>query len=330
MTHKDEFIGRLETYLDEYEGMTPLPDAVRDTVRAELPRTRQARRPRALPRILTMTLQLPPTARYGLVAAAALVVAIIGASVFTRGGSVGGPSVSPSPSLAPSPSATVSSAASDLLDSPRAGDLPAGSYFVDIPAYPARIDFSVPEGWWYYWSSASRAASDVHVILVNNGVGDGHNSAWGLGFAVVRDVLVDPCNRTAGYMDRSVLASADALSAAFTWTDFPATSVEDVTIGGFAGKRVEISQERSATCAGTFFFTPSGYDFGPLVSSSDPKVNQFTFVDVGGSVLVLWTTDFPGSTEFEEGAGASADPQAHVDDQMTLHQILESIVLTTR
>lgn len=334
MTNKDELIERLETYLDQYEGLTPLPDAVRNAVRAELPRNRQAGRARPLPRILTMTLQLPPMARYGLVAAAALVVVIIGAGLFIRGGSVGGPSVSPSPSSAPTSSATAASSPArgslDLLDSPRAGDIPAGDYYIDIARYPGRIDFTVPEGWFYYWSSNSRAASDVHAVLVNNGVGEGHDSGWGLAFAVVRDVLVDPCNRSAGYMDQSVLASADALSAAFTWADFPASSVEDVTVGGFPGKRVEITDETTTDCDATVFVTPSGYAFGSIFSTSDPKVNQFTFVDIGGSVLVLWTTDYPGSSSYEESVGAPADPQVHVEDQVALHEILDSIVITPR
>ena len=42
MTREDQFIGQLERYLDEYEGITPLPEAVRDAIRAELPKTKQA------------------------------------------------------------------------------------------------------------------------------------------------------------------------------------------------------------------------------------------------------------------------------------------------
>jgi hypothetical protein len=41
MTSNDPFIAQLEEYLDEYEGHTPLPESVRDAVRAELPSTRQ-------------------------------------------------------------------------------------------------------------------------------------------------------------------------------------------------------------------------------------------------------------------------------------------------
>ena len=41
MTREDDFIAQLEDYLDAYEGVTPLPDAIRDAVRAKLPSTRQ-------------------------------------------------------------------------------------------------------------------------------------------------------------------------------------------------------------------------------------------------------------------------------------------------
>lgn len=41
MTRDDDFIGQLEGYLDEYQGVTPLPAAVRAAVRAQLPTTMQ-------------------------------------------------------------------------------------------------------------------------------------------------------------------------------------------------------------------------------------------------------------------------------------------------
>lgn len=330
MTRKDEFIGRLETYLDEYEGVTPLPDAIRDAIRAELPRTRQVGRSRPLPRILSMTLQLPTPARYGLAATAVLAVVVIGASLFTRGGTVGGPSASPLPSA----TATSSDAAGamDLLDSPRAGDLPAGDYYLDLPAYPARIDFAVPEGWFYHWTSASRAASDVHAILVNNGIGDG-GSAWGLGFGVLNRVRVDPCDANAGYMEAAETESADAVATALaTWPGFSVSEPESVTIGGYSGKRVSVAPAPTTTCAGQLLNTPTGYLFDIEPAGSEPFDNpiQFTFFDVAGSILLIWTTDYPGTNAYEQENGRALDPAAHVDDQQTLHEILDSIVFTPR
>jgi hypothetical protein len=219
-----------------------------------------------------------------------------------------------------------------LIDSPREGDLPPGEYVLDHEAYPVLIEFTVPEGWWYYWTSASRAASDVHVLLVNNGVGDGHNSAWGIGFAVTNQVRADPCDAGAGYMDASVTESAETLAAAFeTWTDFAPTT-EDVTIGGFNGKRVEISSPVGSDCVGGLFTTATGYRFDMPRAADEPFDNrhQFTFLDVDGSVLVIWTTDHPGTTGFEMSNGAPPDPEAHAADQVEMDAILDSIVLTPR
>lgn len=332
MTHSDEFIERLENYLDEYEGVTPLPDAVRHAIRAELPRTKQSGPPRGLSRFLSMTLQLPASARYGLAAAVVLAAALIGASFLGRDGSVGGPSASPSSSPSSIPSASADGPW-DLLDSPRTGDLPAGDYYLDHPAFPARIDFSLPEGWWYWWPTASRQSSDVHAMLVNSeDTGAANGSAWGLSFTVPGRVRVDPCDSSKGYMDSSVTASAEALAEAFaSWDAFPLTGVEDVTVGGYSGKRVEITRDEDAACdAAVLFMPPSGYGFGPQFPSSEPVVNQFTFLDVEGSVLVVWTTDFAATTIFEVNGGAAPDPRAHVADQVQMTEILDSIAITAR
>jgi hypothetical protein len=333
MTHNDQFIERLENYLDEYEGVTPLPDAVRHAIRAELPRTKQIGPPRGLSRFLSMTLQLPASARYGLAAAVVLVAVVIGASILGRGGSVGDPGGSPSPSPPPPASVTPSSGGPlSLVDAPSEGDLPAGEYSLDLPAFPARIEFDVPEGWWYFWPTSRPETSDVHGILVNSlDTGAANGSGWGLSFLIVNQVRVDPCSPAAGYMDPSVTQSADALATAFgTWADFSAT-VEDVTVGGYSGKRVEITRTGAATCqTATAFTTPTGYYFDLQAPASLPVPEQYTILDVDGSVLVIWTTDFPATSPFEVAGGASPDPEAHVADQVELHGILDSIVIQPR
>ena len=47
MNRDDDFIGRLEDYLESFDGVTPLPARVRDAIHADLPRTRQVRPARA-------------------------------------------------------------------------------------------------------------------------------------------------------------------------------------------------------------------------------------------------------------------------------------------
>ena len=81
MARPDKFIGQLEGYLDEFEGMTPLPDSARATVRDALRTTRQII---ALPRpmrYLIRSTSAPALARFWLVAAALLAAAVIAAAV---------------------------------------------------------------------------------------------------------------------------------------------------------------------------------------------------------------------------------------------------------
>lgn len=102
MTRDDDFIQRLESYLDDYEGVTPLPDAVRKAVRAELPNTKQVG-PHAGPtRYLTMIMN--KTGPVALAAAAAILAVAAGAFLLSSR-NVGVPDASPSVTAQPSPEA---------------------------------------------------------------------------------------------------------------------------------------------------------------------------------------------------------------------------------
>ena len=102
MTRDARFLQQLESYLDNYEGATTLPERVRDAVRAELPKTKQAGALRGPARNLTMFSTRTAQVALGL-AAVALIVAV-GASLYS-GQNVG------SPDGAASPSASTSAAA---------------------------------------------------------------------------------------------------------------------------------------------------------------------------------------------------------------------------
>ena len=96
MTRNDDFIGQLESYLDEYEGSTPLPEDVRDAIRAELPSTRQ--RPpwwpaRRFPQMNNM-------AKLAIAAAAVVVAALLGFNYFAAR-NVGSPGLGASPTPTP-------------------------------------------------------------------------------------------------------------------------------------------------------------------------------------------------------------------------------------
>ena len=87
MTHNDEFIGQLESYLDEYEGNTPLPEAIRDAIRAELPSTQQ--RPAWWPARTFSAMN--NMAKLGLAAAAVVVAALLGFRFLVPGTGWAGP-----------------------------------------------------------------------------------------------------------------------------------------------------------------------------------------------------------------------------------------------
>ncbi|HEX7172020.1 MAG TPA: hypothetical protein VF365_05360 [Candidatus Limnocylindria bacterium] len=102
MTRDDRFIQQIERYLDEYEGVTTLPERVRSAIRAELPKTKQAGALRGPARYLTVFSTRTAQVALG-VAAAALIVAV-GAFLYS-GRDVGGPddgTPSPTTDLAPS------------------------------------------------------------------------------------------------------------------------------------------------------------------------------------------------------------------------------------
>lgn len=99
MTRDDDFIGQVEAYLDEYEGMTPLPAAVRNAVRAHLPETRQLGRfGGPMRRFNFMSNNF---VRAG-IAAAVIVLAVVVGINFLPGPNTGGPpEATSSPSPAP-------------------------------------------------------------------------------------------------------------------------------------------------------------------------------------------------------------------------------------
>jgi hypothetical protein len=90
MSRDDRFIKQVESYLDEYEGVTPLPPNVRDAIRAALPATKQTKPIPGTTRYFTMS--IPKPALYGLAAAAVIILVVLGAQLM--GSNVGSPAPS--------------------------------------------------------------------------------------------------------------------------------------------------------------------------------------------------------------------------------------------
>ena len=242
--------------------------------------------------------------------------------------------LSPSPSATAISSATAAPTASgptSLMDSPEAGDLPAGAYYLDLPAYPARIDFEVPAGWWHFWPGATRQASDAHAVLVNSlDTGAANGSAWGVAFTVVGKVRVDPCDPAAGFVDASATRSSSMPwpmrsrrrkhSRSPAWRTSPWVASPGIASRSPAVRR-QPAKGRSSTrprdmSSGRSFPAPS------RASTSSPSSTSRARSWSSGQLIS------PAPPDFEEDGGASPDPQAHVEDQVQPQDILDSIVIT--
>ncbi len=278
MTRDDDFFGHLEGYLDEYEGSTPLPEDVRNAIRAQLPSTKQ--RPAWWPgwRFPEMNQAM----RIALASAAVLAVAVIGISLF-RGMNVGGPDLTgPSPSPTPEPAA--------LSDGP----LEAGTYSTTpftLPGGPISFTLTVPSGW---EADAPRG--------VWPGGGPGGPDGAAVTFLMVEGLYADPCEGNSGEPDVAVGPSVDDLVTALgSQPTYESSAATDVTVDGYPGKRLELqlpSDIDFATCDDGQFWV---WDAGPYAQGPGNRW-QVTILDVDGTRVVVLAEDFadtPASTQTE-------------------------------
>jgi hypothetical protein len=275
MTREDDFIGQLEGYLDEYEGITSLPEEIRDAVRAQLPRTRQIG-PLAGPmRYLNMTTHVPNTVRYGLAAAAVVAAVIVGATLSGRGPNFGGgPEATPSPTASPVVTLTYSGTIQTLA---------AGTYTIPPGRFtPAKLTFAMPAGW------------DIQYL----GFIKHRDESGELGWAtdVVDHVYTDTCaaDGTLQPIGSTVDDLVTALEQLGGATVSPAM---ETTVGGYPAKRVDIvlPDVDMATCrvpALQIWADAAEQDY----FAQTPRDHASVYViDVAGKVLAITTSQKPDS-----------------------------------
>ena len=273
MTRDDDFIGQLEGYLDEYEGSTPLPNPVRDAVRAQLPVTKQIGPVSGLMRDIYMNRSIDTPARWGLVAAVIIGAMIIGGGLFFGRPNVGGPAPAPSDSAAASePPRLV-----DFAAIPQGTTLSAGKYeFTHIPGVTAT--FTLPTGWernipdYVVWSIDDDKAT-MAVMTVDN-------------------VYLDPCQTDLGLLSPAVGPTVDDLVAALgrvpglTFSD-----PVDASLGGASGVQLEyVPPNGFNNCQPDvgnilLFSVNNGTDDVPAPSGADPVT--LWILDVGGTRVVV-------------------------------------------
>jgi len=313
MTPNDEFIGQLESYLDQYEGSTPLPESVRYAIRAELPSIRQTPRGRGLG-LLTLTMQMPSAARYGLLAAAMAAAAVFGASWFGRG--IGSPEdatpTTPPPRVTPValPSAASLEPGTYVIANPYLDEDPIRSCDRGCSDYQT-ITLTVPAGW---------ATADGLIYKHLNEPSEVALSVWTPG-----GIYLDPCRWQTSEIDSDPSAHTDDGNDIVLGDQHPllnqlgraAAAPTNVMLGGERALRIELSIPADLDIAGC--------DQGEFRSWTEWDVpGGANSHHAAGQVDVLYFVDVDRRTLFID---ASHMPAASAADLAELEAILDSMFI---
>jgi hypothetical protein len=274
MTREDDFTVHLESYLEDYEGSTPLPEATRDALRAAIPSTPQ--RPAWWP-----TRRLPlmnNVAKLGLAAAAIVVVALLGFN-YLGGQNTGDPGLdepSPSPSGTP-------------LAFPVNGWAPleAGRYAIGDP-FRAHLTFTLPAGW------EGNIGGEYAAFLER---GASRERGW-MDFTDFQAVAADPCQGT--FADPPPGPTVDDLVTALgAVTGIEISEVRDVTMDGFAGTELLIVAPNSFVgCQlGNDGYLIWELPLGATHTMSPGEHHRVWILDIDGKRLVITIPEPPEVTD---------------------------------
>ena len=262
----------VRSWLDE--GVTTLPDHVLDDVLDQLPATPQ-RRSKWWP--ARRLLETNKALAFGMTAAAVVIVALAGITLFGSGGvNIGGPEPTPTPN--PSPAA---------LPSP--GSLAPGTYLVDDPeSNPAPTTFTVPAGWTVdeFGHVAKNAGGDREVVF----------TTWTL-----THIFADACDAHDGTEANlvDVGTTAEELAAALVVQENRVASSSEVTIDGHPAIRVELSFPSDldpVTCSGRAWPGP-GPDLSGGQFIRDGETQVVYSVNVNGERFVLLASHMANASE---------------------------------
>ncbi|MEO8639275.1 MAG: hypothetical protein ABI458_05090 [Chloroflexota bacterium] len=286
MTRDDDFIGQLEGYLDEYEGLTPLPDAVRNAIRAELPTTRQIGwLAKPMRRFNFMNSSM---VRFGLAAAAIVLVVLLGIRLLP------GANVGSDATPTPEPTPTVTPLAL------RPGLLEPGTYVMSNVDPPIRTSvqftFTVPAGW-------SARPDDLYISKqLRTSSGELSFVPW-----VVTHVYADACH-SEGTLTAVGPTVDDLVAALVDQANSDATAPVDVEVGGYPAKFITMSVPTDligSTCRFPgmliqIWADPAETDFFALpVDPANPAADSGSaayIVDVNGERVVILSGYTSGSS----------------------------------
>jgi hypothetical protein len=293
MTSDKDFIGVLEEYLDEYEGATPLPESVRDAVRAQLPTTNQVG-PLSGPMRYPSMFNLPMAARYGLAAAVLLAAAVIGVSFFSSQNVGGlGPVEVPSATATPTPT---------RVPTAPSGQLEPGTYrFAQFTRRAFTV--TVPEGWSrdnnFLGTGSGTAESDA---FQGNGV---YFATW-----MVSHVYSDSCQWEGAL--RPTESVGELIQALAEQGGHETTAEGETELGGLPATQFEFSVPSDFDIAGC------DQEFMRLWPDAGPNENYGLPIAVG-QIVTVYVVDIDGEAQLVIAGHKEASTAADVAE-------LESVV----
>ena len=262
----------LHHLLDSWMDLGPevAPSRVAEAARLEARSTRQS---------ITLAGWAPPlvghlnmaTLQLALAAVVIVVVTLLGYR-YLAGPSVGGPGVDD-----PLPSAA--SSARPIPVGFGADELAPGRYSL-AGSFPIELTLDLPAG----WHACSLGVMEQGVCRSPGG----EESAIGIAFLVVENVVADPCNGD-DLMNPPVGSTVEELVDAIASLDgFEVTPTEDVTVDGYPAARLTVTAPGESSCA---LYTWATRDRTNGVGGSE--INEVHIVDVDGVRILISTAYFP-------------------------------------
>jgi hypothetical protein len=271
-----------------HEGLDELPDPVYDAVRDRIEQTRQ--------RAFIGPWRISDMNRYlklGLVAAAVLVVAVVGYNVLPGSDGPGGePSATPEPTLEPTPAPSA------------AAGLPVGSTYVlryEVPLLPI-IQVTIPAPGWSddggILVATSHSATDGAYVI----------AGW------MGDPLIpaDPCGWESTMPDTPATTLDEIVAALGGQATRNASAPLDVTVDGHAGK--SITMEMPADMPYSAGNNPDCDQNKFCTLSFEDGTTCYMWHQEAGQIEQLWIVDLDGEFIFVTGAYWSETPPDRIEE----------------
>ena len=268
------------------DGPATMPDRVVEVVADRISRQPQ-RRTWRLDRRLTMT----PAFKFGIAAAAVLVVAVVGYNLLPRTGSIGGPAptATQAPSSAPTAAATVAPTKAAVTCDDQGpdcvGPLTAGQH--QSTAFSPALTYTVPTGW-ANWLDLARFYT-LH-----------YNFAPAHTFQVISQVAIpdQAAGCTATLKEGAGNTVADWVTFLTKHPGLDASVPVPVTIGGYQGMRVTVSVAASWTnrcpnSIGPAVITMTAASADGWLQMLDDQHDTLTILDVAGQTVIIMVESGP-------------------------------------